>query len=291
MHVLIIEDEKKTAAYLRKGLSESEFVIDVAAEGEDGLHLARTGDSDLIILDVMLPKRDGWSVITELRRSGKQTPVTLAHELRTPINNLIGEAEVALSKDRTPEEYRQILGSSLEEYARLSRMMENLLFLAQAEKAQLSIERSLIEGRKEMEAVREFYEALAEEQGVEVVCQGNAELMADLVLFRQGLSNLVSNALCFTPRKGRILLSIRHGEDQWVEVKVSDTGSGIGPEHLPRLFDRFYRVDPARSRKTSGMGLGLSIVRSIMEIHHGTVAIQSEPGKGTAVTLRFPPLT
>jgi two-component system heavy metal sensor histidine kinase CusS len=217
-----------------------------------------------------------------------QFSADLAHELRTPINNLIGEAEVALSRVRTQEEYQQVLESSLEEYATLSRMVESLLFLARAESREMRIGRSLFNGRKEMEAVREFYDALAEEQGVGIICQGEAQLCADSVLFRQALSNLLSNALRYTPRKGKILLSIKQTDDEWVEVTVSDTGSGIDPEHLPRVFDRFYHADPARSRKTSGTGLGLSIVSSIMGIHGGTVAIQSKPGKGTTVTLRFP---
>jgi len=218
-----------------------------------------------------------------------QFSADLAHELRTPITNLRGEAEVALSRTRTPAEYRQVLESSLEEYARLSRMVENLLFLARAESTEMQIERSLFNGLKEMEAVREFFDAVAEEEGVEVICQGEEQLCADSILFRQALSNLLSNALHHTPRNGNILLSIQQTEDEWVEVTASDSGCGIDPEHLPRLFDRFYRVDRARSRKTSGTGLGLAIVRSIMELHGGTVAIQSKPAKGTIVTLRFPP--
>jgi two-component system heavy metal sensor histidine kinase CusS len=218
-----------------------------------------------------------------------QFSADLAHELRTPINNLIGEAEVALSRDRTPDEYRQILESSLEEYARLSRMAESLLFLARAESTEMRIKKSMLDGLREMEAVREFYYAVAEEDGIDVICQGDARLSADSVLFRQALSNLLSNALRYTPRNGQVLLSIKQTGDEWTEVTVSDTGSGIDPEHLPRLFDRFYHVDPARSRKTSGTGLGLAIVRSIMGLHGGTVTIQSEPGAGTTVTLRFPP--
>ncbi|MFH0872673.1 MAG: heavy metal sensor histidine kinase [bacterium] len=218
-----------------------------------------------------------------------QFSADLAHELRTPITNVMGEAEVALSRTRTPAEYRQVLESSLEEYARLSHIVESLLFLARAESSKMRIERSLFNGLKEMEAVREFFDAVAEEEGVEVICQGEEQLCADSILFRQALSNLLSNALHHTPRNGKILLSIQQTEDGWVEVTTSDSGCGIDPEHLPRLFDRFYRVDRARSRKTSGTGLGLAIVRSIMELHGGAVAIQSKPAKGTTVILRFPP--
>jgi two-component system heavy metal sensor histidine kinase CusS len=213
----------------------------------------------------------------------------LAHELRTPINNLIGEAEVALSRARTPEEYRQVLESSLEEYGRLSRMIDNLLFLARAENPETGIERSLFDASKEIEAVREFYDAIAEEQGVKVICQGNTLLNADPILFRRALSNLLSNALQYAPHGGRITISVKQLDDQSVEVSVSDTGSGIAPEDLPRVFNRFYRADRARSQYPQGTGLGLAIVKSIMDLHGGTVTIQSELAKGTTVILRFPP--
>jgi two-component system heavy metal sensor histidine kinase CusS len=109
------------------------------------------------------------------------------------------------------------------------------------------------------------------------------------MLFRRAVGNLLSNALQYTPRGGKVTISVKQSGDQWVEVRVSDTGVGIEPEHLPRIFDRFYRADCARSQHPQGAGLGLSIVKSIVNIHDGTVAIQSEPAKGTAVTLRFPP--
>jgi two-component system heavy metal sensor histidine kinase CusS len=215
----------------------------------------------------------------------------LAHELRTPINNLMGETEVALSRLRTPAEYQQVLGSSLEEYARLARLIDSLLFLARAESPQTRIERAPLEVHKELEAVREFYDAVAEERGVEVSCQGHARIYADPILFPRAISNLLSNALQHTPRGGKIILSVRAPDAHSVVASVSDTGSGIAPEHLPKVFDRFYRVDPSRSQCQPGMGLGLAIVKSIMDLHGGTVAVQSEPHTGTIVSLRFPTLT
>jgi two-component system heavy metal sensor histidine kinase CusS len=220
-----------------------------------------------------------------------QFSADLAHELRTPINNLMGEAEVALSRTRTLDEYRQVLESSLEEYTRLFHIIDNLLFLARAETPGTSIEQSFLDARKEIEAVRDFHEVVAEEQGIEVTCQGNALLKADPILFRRGLSNLLSNALQYTPRGGKIKISVKLSDDQCVEVIVSDTGSGIEPEHLPKIFDRFYRVDSARSQYPQGTGLGLAIVKSIMDLHSGTVSIQSQIAKGTTVTLRFLPST
>lgn len=212
----------------------------------------------------------------------------LAHELRTPINSLMGEAEVALSRARTPEEYRQVLESSLEEYGKLSRMVDSLLFLARAESTEIRIDRCRLDALKEIQAVREFYDAVAEEQGVMVHCCGEAPLNADPALFRRALSNLVSNALKYTPRGGTITLSVRRLHHQQVEISVEDTGVGIAQEHLPRIFDRFYRADPARSQHPEGTGLGLAIVKTIMDLHRGTVRLQSQPGQGTLVTLRFP---
>jgi two-component system, OmpR family, heavy metal sensor histidine kinase CusS len=214
----------------------------------------------------------------------------LAHELRTPINILMGEAEVALSRNRSPEEYREVLESSLEEFGRLSRMIDGLLFLARADGAARTIERPWIDARKEIDAVVEFHEAMAQEQGVRVSCEGKAALSADPILFRRAVSNLLSNALQYTPRGGTISILIGPTEDRGVEICVKDSGAGIAPEHLPRIFDRFYRADSARSQFPQGFGLGLAIVKSIMDLHQGTVTIQSEPSKGTVVTLLFPPV-
>jgi two-component system heavy metal sensor histidine kinase CusS len=208
--------------------------------------------------------------------------------LRTPINNLMGEAEVVLSRARPPHEYRQVLESSLEEYARLSQMIDSLLFLARADSAEARIERSQFDAVQAIEAVREFHEAVAEEQGVEVTCHGKAVVNADPMLFRRAVSNLLSNALQYTSRGGRVSIAVEQTADHAVDVRVSDTGSGIDSAHLPRIFDRFYRADRARSQYASGTGLGLAIVKSIMTLHNGTITIQSEPAKGTTVTLRFP---
>ncbi len=218
-----------------------------------------------------------------------QFSADLAHELRTPINNLMGEAEIALARTRTLAEYQEVLGSSLEEYARLSRLIDSMLFLARAESPETRICRRPLEVRKELDIVREFHEAVAQEHGVDVLCQGDALVHADSVLFPRAVSNLLSNALHYTPRGGKIILAVNALEDRTIVISVSDTGAGIAPEHLPRIFDRFYRADPARSQCRPGMGLGLAIVKSIMALHGGTATIQSALGKGTTVTLRFPP--
>ena len=217
-----------------------------------------------------------------------QFSMDLAHELRTPINNLMGEAEVALARTRTPEEYQQLLGSSLEEYAKLTRMIDSLLFLARAESPKTHIACTLFDARKELEALQDFYDAMAEDHEVEILCQGQALLYADPILFRRAVSNLLSNGLQYTPRGGSVTLSVALANDSSIIVRVRDTGIGIAPEHLPKIFDRFYRVDPSRSQRYPGMGLGLAIVKSIMALHGGTVTVESVPHRGTTITLRFP---
>jgi len=216
-----------------------------------------------------------------------QFSADMAHELRTPVNNLMGEAEVSLSKPRTTEEYQHVLASSLEECERLSRLIDSMLFLARAENAETELKRSALDVRAEIETVREFYDVVAEEQGVEVACAGDGRLNADPLLFRQALGNLLSNALQYTPRGGKVTISVAHSNG-WIDIGVTDTGAGIDPEHLPRIFDRFYRADRSRSQHPQGFGLGLAIVKSILTLHGGTVAIKSTPGAGTTVVLRFP---
>lgn len=215
-----------------------------------------------------------------------QFSADLAHELRTPINNLMGEAEVALSRPGTATEYRQVLESALEEYQRLSRMIESLLFLARAEHGAAPLAPIDLNARIEIEAVCEFHEAVAQEQQVVLACEGSASILADPILLRRALSNVLSNALRYTSPGGRIELLLQD-LGSGTEIRVRDTGSGIGPEHLPRLFDRFYRADAARASH-GGAGLGLSIVRSIMALHGGEVTISSTAGVGTEVRLWFP---
>lgn len=212
----------------------------------------------------------------------------LAHELRTPINNLMGEAEVALAKPRTPQEYEQILESSLEEYTRLSHMIESLLFLAKAESTDIRIERIVFDPVKEVEAVLEYYDALREEREIEILRSGTASLNADPLLFRRVISNILSNALRYTPPGGKISIAIKEIVDRAVNVTIRDTGIGIAPDELSKIFSRFYRSRGAKLFDAKGTGLGLAIVKSIMDLHGGTVDIQSEPSKGTAVTLFFP---
>ena len=191
----------------------------------------------------------------------------IAHDLRTPVNNIRGEAEVALARARTVDEYRDVLESSLEEAVRLSVNIGELLA-----------------------TVRDYYEASAADAGISlVVNEGaeplNAELERSLML--RAVSNLVSNAIAHTPSRGTVTL-VATNEDAAIRIEVSDTGVGIPAEAIPRVFDRFFRVDPSRSKTSGGTGLGLAIVQSILALHGGSAEITSQLGCGTRVTLRMP---
>jgi len=217
-----------------------------------------------------------------------QFSADLAHELRTPITNLIGEAQVVLSRPRSGPEYERILHSSLEECGRLARMIDSMLFLAQADRAQTALQITSLEADAQLRAVAEFYQALADEQGVQLRCEGNVRIAADPLLLRRALSNLLSNALRYTPSGGQIALQAMLAEDGCPLLRVSDSGTGIAAEHLPQLGQRFYRIDPSRSRQHGGTGLGLAIVKSVMALHGGCLLLESQPGRGTRATLQFP---
>ncbi|GLI38568.1 heavy metal sensor histidine kinase [Geobacter hydrogenophilus] len=212
----------------------------------------------------------------------------LAHEIRTPINILRGEAEEAISRVRSSEEYRRVIESSLEEYERLSRLIDNILFLARAEQR---IEPIPLNMRGELELLLDFYGTLAEEKEITISCSGRGEIHADPLLFQRAVGNLLSNAIRYTPAGGAITVSCIRDDDGSARLTVTDTGIGIAPDDLPRIFDRFYRSSEARALNAQGTGLGLAIVRSIMDLHGGGVSVSSEPRRGTAVTLHFPAIT
>lgn len=209
----------------------------------------------------------------------------LAHELRTPINNLMGEAEVILSRERTPEEYRQVIESGLEEYQRLSRLIDDILFLARSEKA---FTPTLFDAGQELERLASFYQTLADDKGIAITRSGSGTVCADPPLFQRAVGNLISNALRYTTPGGSILLTLEQSDDGGLSLTVADSGIGMTADDLSRVFDRFFRTEQARSLNTEGSGLGLSIVKSVMELHNGSIEVASDVGKGTRITLRFP---
>ncbi len=213
----------------------------------------------------------------------------IAHELRTPLHNLRNAAEVALARARKPEEYRDALASCLEECVRLSSLIESLMFIARAESPETMIQRESVNVSQELARIAEFYSASASEGGISIAVEAQSGITAELdrQLFQRAVGNLIENSIKYSPSTSTITLSARMA-DQVLQVDVSDSGPGIPPEHLPRVFDRFYRVDKARTKLTGGLGLGLAIVKTIAQLHQGAAEIQSQLGVGTRVRLSFP---
>jgi len=224
----------------------------------------------------------------------------IAHDLRTPVNNIRGETEVALARERSAAEYRDVIESCLEEAVRLSDLISDLLFLARAESPLNELRREPVDVGELLDGVREYYEASAADGGVSLTTTAAAEpVVADLdrTLLQRAVGNLVSNALAHTPSGGKVVLGtniyVSHSNSSNLHcssicIEVSDTGVGIPAEALPRVFDRFFRVDSSRSQGSGGTGLGLAIVQSIALLHGGNVEISSQPGQGTRVILHMP---
>jgi len=188
----------------------------------------------------------------------------LAHELRTPVSNLMTQTQVALARARTADEYREIL------------------YLAKADNGLITTRTESVDLASEVERLFAFYEALAEERGVRLVLTGEGRARADRDMLRRAVSNLLSNAIRHTPRDGEIRVTVGAGRAGQTELSVENPGLPIAPEHLPRLFDRFYRVDASRRKEGEGAGLGLAIAKSIVEAHGGSISASSMEG-----TFRF----
>ena len=214
----------------------------------------------------------------------------LAHELRTPISNLMTESQVVLTRARSADEYREVLYSNLEEYDRLARMIGDMLFLAKADNGLIVLRSEPVDLAKEVRQLFDFYEALSEEQGVRLTLAGEGAIRGDDLMLRRALSNLLSNALRYTPRDGTISVRIDQPKPGAIRLAVENPGQTIPAEHLPRLFDRFYQVDASRHRTHEGAGLGLAIAKSIIEAHGGEIAVASGHGL-TRFEAVFPAVT
>ena len=201
----------------------------------------------------------------------------IAHELRTPVSNLLTQTQVTLSKARSPDAYRDVLASNIEEFERLSRMISDMLFLAKSDNQLLIPHPEHLDLIDEVNGVFEFYEALAEEKSITLSCSGTGVVSGDRLMLRRAISNLISNALRYTPAGERIEVRVDDSVDSVIKLSVANPGKEIPAEHLQRLFDRFYRVDGSRQRFTEGVGLGLAITRSIMRAHGGDASVRSDP--------------
>ncbi|MGO3890644.1 MAG: heavy metal sensor histidine kinase [Paenalcaligenes sp.] len=213
----------------------------------------------------------------------------LAHEMRTPLNTLMIQNQLALSRPPTLEGYEQLLESLQEEYERLSRMIDNMLFLARAEKQDTVLHYEQVDLHTLAQQLSDYFEGMAQERGMRIAVQATGALQADLRLLRRCLANLLANAIRYGEPNSIITLR-SHACDTGTDVVVSNHGSQIDSHHLPKLFDRFYRCDASRSRPDDSGGLGLAIVKSIMQMHGGEVLVSSTQTE-TEFTLHFPTYT
>lgn len=211
----------------------------------------------------------------------------LAHELRTPINSLLGHAHVALSRPRTAEVYAVAIEAIAEDGERVARIVREMLFLAQADNASAALTKETLDLRAELDKIVAYFEVLASERGVVFACSGRADVRADRTLLQRAISNLLSNAIWHTPRGGTVSVSIGPLERAGAYLEVSNPGPGIQAEHLARIFDRFYQVQTTRGDHAGRVGLGLAIVKSIMGLHGGSVTAASPPDGPTSFRLEF----
>jgi len=211
-----------------------------------------------------------------------QFSADLAHEIRTPINALMGHTEVALRQVRSAEDYQALLASNLEELERISRLVESILFLARADDAQAVLTPQPLQLDEELARIADYFEGPADERGLRLVVSGGGEVVADPLMLRRALSNLVANAIRYAEPDGEILLQADGGR-----IRVSNAGPALAPEHLQRLFDRFYRADPSRHQPHDSNGLGLAIVAAIMRLHGGRAEVEQDE-RGIHFSLVFP---
>jgi len=250
--------------------------LDMRLPDDEVGRLARTFDEMIARLD-------------EAFRRQRQFTADASHELRTPLTAIKGQTEVALQRDRDPAEYRSVLHNVNLEVDRMIRLVSSLLTLARADAQQVALAKESISLGTVVTDAAEQVRPAADNKGVLVRLRngGETRLTADQDLLLQLMLNLLDNAVKHTPSGSSIEVSWSM-EDGYAKVVVSDEGPGIPPEHLPHIFDRFYRVDRARSRAAGGVGLGLSISRWIAQAHGGSIEADNAPGQGATFTVHLP---
>lgn len=265
-----------------------------AAEGITASQLDRRVDVPPVDDELGRLARTFNNMIAGLQKSFEEMrrfTADAAHELRTPLAVLKTEAEVALRQPRSPEAYREVLQAQLVEIERLTRLANQLLYLCREDSGLQPMTATPVRVDEFLPRLCEQLQVVAEARGVSLECGQVAAMTisSDPDRLRRLFFNLLDNALKYTPEGGRVRLSagLREKGDE-VEVLVEDNGIGIAPEHHAHLFERFFRVDPSRSRINEGTGLGLAICRSIVEAHRGRIEIDSSPGKGTRVRVVLP---
>jgi heavy metal sensor kinase len=219
----------------------------------------------------------------------KQFTASISHELRTPLTILRGEAEVALLEAHSIEDYRHLLSSQLEEFDKLTRMINDLLVLAHAEAGEIRWAEQVVDLSVLAASLAEQLEPVAASKQIELKTEivPNVHVRGDASWLERVVLNLLDNAIKFTLHRGQVLLSVS-SKDARAELRVQDKGMGITPDALPHVFERFYRAEPSRSKRIPGVGLGLALARWIVEKHRGRITVQSQPGEGASFTVTLP---
>ncbi len=245
---------------------------------EDELgHLARAFNATLARLE---------AAFDQLRRFTADA----SHELRTPLTAIRSVGEVALQVPKSATEYRDVIGSMLEETDRLTRLVDSLLTLSRADAGHIQVQRTDISLLGLTQEASSLVEVLAEEKQQRISVEGDPTLIVsgDRLILQQALVNLIDNAIKYSPAEAEILVRVAVGKDSQLIVEVVDQGPGVPQEHQSRIFDRFYRVDSARSREWGGAGLGLAIARWAVEIHGGQITLESVEGQGSTFRVALP---
>jgi heavy metal sensor kinase len=216
-----------------------------------------------------------------------------SHELRTPLTAIRSVGEVALQTPKSATEYRDVIGSMLEETDRLTRLVDSLLTLSRADSGHIHLQRADISLLGLAQEASSLVEVLAEEKRQRISVEGEPALIVsgDRLILRQALVNLVDNAIKYSSTGAEIVVRVSAGKDSQVIVEIVDQGPGVPQEHQSRIFDRFYRVDSARSREWGGAGLGLAIARWAVEAHGGQITLQSVEGQGSTFRVILPSTT
>lgn len=216
-----------------------------------------------------------------------QFSADLAHEIRTPVGSLMGHCQVALRQNRSADEYQALLASNLEELERISRLVESILFLARADEPQAVLERKPLDMHEELQRVAGYFEGLAEERQLALQLSGEDRLLADPILLRRALSNLVANAIRYADEGSTIQMRVSQWGDR-CRLDVENRGPELPQATLERLFDRFYRGDPSRHQRSDSNGLGLAIVAAIMQLHGGRAEVTQPQAGLMRFSLIFP---
>jgi len=214
-----------------------------------------------------------------------------SHEMRTPLTSIRSVGEVALQKDGSRKEYRDTIGSMLEEVNRLSALVDSLLTISRADAGRIPLHPTVFSAMDLAREAAGLFDVLIEEKGQRITVEGDegVSVKGDRVFLRQALVNIIHNAVKYSPVGGAISVEVHSEPSGDIRLEVVDSGLGIAPEHAEKVFDRFYRVDESRSREAGGAGLGLSIAQWAVRVHGGDIQLLATPGAGCTFQIHLPP--